>query len=160
MARYEYKVVAAPRRVKSVKGINRTEDRFATCLAEIMNRMARDDWEYLRAESLPCEERSGLTGRIESYQSVLVFRRRIRAGQTFFEVPPTHRIELHDEPEDVSEQDIVFSSTHRHASVSVPDETASEGTRSGALSILRHRKARLTRQNTDGDSDDTRMAAE
>jgi hypothetical protein len=40
-----------------------------------MNDMAREGWEYLRADTLPCEERAGLTGKTTTYQNVLVFRR-------------------------------------------------------------------------------------
>ena len=100
MARYEYRCVAAPRKTKAIKGVRSHEDQFAGVLGEIMNEMAAKDWEYLRAESLPCEEKTGLTSRVESYQSVLVFRRRIVADQKFFEVPPTRQIELHEVKED------------------------------------------------------------
>jgi hypothetical protein len=45
--------------------------------------MAAEGWEYVRAESLPCTERRGLTGRVETTQHVLVFRRALRArGET------------------------------------------------------------------------------
>ena len=50
-------------------------DRFAHALTSTMNAMARDGWEYLRADTLPSEERSGLTKRSTVYHSVLVFRR-------------------------------------------------------------------------------------
>ncbi len=160
MATYEYKVVAAPRKPKAFKGVKSLEDQFATVLAELMNKMARDEWEYLRAESLPCEERTGLTGRVESYQSVLVFRRRIRAGQKFFEVPPTKQIELHDEPEDATEHDIVFASSHRQATVTPLHEAPTEvGTKAGVLGILRNRKARMMQQEA-GEAEETKMAAE
>ncbi len=67
MARYEYKVVAAPRKTKSFKGVHSHEDQFATVLAEVMNEITAEDWQYLRAESLPCEEKTGLTSRVETY---------------------------------------------------------------------------------------------
>ncbi|WP_233193035.1 DUF4177 domain-containing protein [Acidimangrovimonas sediminis] len=85
--RYEYKVVPAPRRGEKARGAKQTEDRFAHALASLMNRMGRDGWDYLRAETLPCEERSGLTGRTTTFQNMLVFRRVIedegRAAPSF-----------------------------------------------------------------------------
>ncbi|MFC2968637.1 DUF4177 domain-containing protein [Acidimangrovimonas pyrenivorans] len=80
MDRYEYKVVPAPKRGEKVRGARQTEDRFAQALMTVMNRLGRDGWEYLRAETLPCEERSGLTGRTTAFQNMLVFRRRVGAG--------------------------------------------------------------------------------
>ncbi len=78
MQQYEYKVVPAPRRGEKARGVKRTEDRFARTLAEAINELAADGWEYQRAETLPCEERTGLTGRVTNgFQSVLVFRRRL-----------------------------------------------------------------------------------
>ena len=40
-----------------------------------MNAMATDGWEFQRAETLPSEERSGLTGTKTVYHNMLVFRR-------------------------------------------------------------------------------------
>ncbi len=37
--------------------------------------MSAEGWEYVRADVLPSEERSGLTGRTTVYHNVLVFRR-------------------------------------------------------------------------------------
>lgn len=75
MTRYEYKVIPAPRRGEKVRGAKHPEDRFAHALASLMNRMGREGWEYQRAETLPCEERSGLTGRSTTFQNMLIFRR-------------------------------------------------------------------------------------
>ena len=44
-------------------------------LTQLMNDLAREGWEYLRADTLPCEERSGLTGKSTTFQNLLVFRR-------------------------------------------------------------------------------------
>ncbi|MFQ5437371.1 MAG: hypothetical protein ACE5DK_00915 [Paracoccaceae bacterium] len=165
MARYEYKCVAAPKRTKAFKGVRSHEDQFAAVLAEIMNDMAAKDWQYLRAESLPCEEKSGLTSRVEAYQSVLIFRRPVVANQKFFEVPPTHQIELHDVTEDRSEQELVFS-TAQHTTGVTPisqdmAEPADPATESGVLSILRNRKTRLMREATNQPARNTlRTAAE
>lgn len=75
MQNYEYKVVPAPNRGEKAPGVKTAPDRFAYALTSTMNSMARDGWEYLRADTLPSEERSGLTKRSTVYHSVLVFRR-------------------------------------------------------------------------------------
>lgn len=75
MLRYEYKVVPAPRRGEKSRAARTTPDRFALALTSLMNELGRDGWEYLRADTLPCDERSGLTGTKTSFQSLLVFRR-------------------------------------------------------------------------------------
>jgi len=164
MARYEYKVVAAPRKAKAFKGVRSHEDQFATVLAETMNEMARDEWEYLRAESLPCEEKTGLTSRVESYQSVLVFRRRLVADKKFFEVPPNRQIELHEVAEDRTEHDVIFTTSQRSSSVTQTSqemqETEESATQSGVLGILRNRKARLVHDDASEYPNHMKLAGE
>lgn len=75
MQRYEYRVVPAPLRAERVKGLRTTAERFAHALAALMNSLGREGWEYVRADALPCEERTGLVSRATSTQHVLVFRR-------------------------------------------------------------------------------------
>ena len=75
MQHYEYKVVAAPRRAKRAKGAKTNADRFAFMLSELMNAEAREGWEYLRADTLPCEQREGLMSKTTVFQNMLVFRR-------------------------------------------------------------------------------------
>ncbi|MGB8623407.1 MAG: DUF4177 domain-containing protein, partial [Paracoccaceae bacterium] len=75
MMQYEYKVVPAPAKGEKAKGLRSTEDRFAQALSSLMNRMGRDGWEYQRADTLPCEERQGLTGKTTRFQNMLIFRR-------------------------------------------------------------------------------------
>jgi hypothetical protein len=72
---YEYRVIPAPVKGTKAKGVKTTQDRFALSLQETMNAMAADGWEFQRAETLPSEERSGLTGTKTVYHNVLVFRR-------------------------------------------------------------------------------------
>ena len=81
MQAFEYKVVAAPVRGEKVRGLKTTGDRFAHALSHVMNDLARDGWEYLRADTLPCEERHGLSGRTTTFQNMLVFRRAIAASE-------------------------------------------------------------------------------
>jgi len=75
MQRHEYKVVPAPRRGTKSREAKTTEDRFALTLSTLMNELGRDGWEYLRAETLPCEERAGFTKTRIVEQTMLVFRR-------------------------------------------------------------------------------------
>ena len=75
MQRFEYKVIPAPKKGEKAKGVRSSEDRFAYAMAHVMNDLGRDGWEYLRADTLPCEERVGLTGSKTTYQTLLVFRR-------------------------------------------------------------------------------------
>lgn len=73
---YEYKVVPAPVRGLKAKGVKTAEDRFALALQTTMNDLAGDGWEYLRADTLPSEQREGLMGKKSTaYQNMLVFRR-------------------------------------------------------------------------------------
>ncbi|MEO0999526.1 MAG: hypothetical protein AAFW69_02800 [Pseudomonadota bacterium] len=76
MGEYEYKVVPAPRRAARVRGVRGAPERFAQTLTDLINEVGADGWEYLRAETLPCEEGGSLMRRrVEAYHSVLVFRR-------------------------------------------------------------------------------------
>lgn len=161
MTRYEYKVVAAPKRTKNFKGVRSHQDLFASVLGEVMNEMAASQWEYLRAESLPCEEKSGLTSRVESYQSVLVFRRAIDTDQKFFDTPPTRQIELHKVTEDKTEHDVRPMASANVTAIN-PDMLESEEapTQSGVLSILRNRKARLTLGAEDNYAETMKLAGE
>lgn len=75
MQRFEFKVIPAPRRGEKARGVKTTEDRFALALTTLMNELGGEGWDYVRADTLPCEERAGLTGTKTTIQNVLVFRR-------------------------------------------------------------------------------------
>ena len=75
MPRYEYKVIPAPTKGQKAKGVKAPEARFALAVEETLNRMGAEGWDYLRAELLPSDERSGLTGSTVHWRNVLVFRR-------------------------------------------------------------------------------------
>ena len=77
---YEYKVVPAPHRGERAKGVKGTEARFALSLGNTINAQAAEGWEYVRAETLPCEERSGLTGKTTTFMNMLVFRRAVEVA--------------------------------------------------------------------------------
>lgn len=72
---YEYTVIPAPARGEKTRAAKTPADRYAHALAAALNDMAAQGWEYVRAETLPSEERSGLTGRATVWINVLVFRR-------------------------------------------------------------------------------------
>lgn len=76
MMSFEYKVVPAPVRGVKAKGVKTTEDRFAHALEVAMNDLAAEGWEYMRTDTLPCEQREGLMGKTTNYQNMLVFRRK------------------------------------------------------------------------------------
>ncbi len=75
MSLFEYSVIPSPRTGKKAKGVKGAEAKFANALSSLMNDMGSDGWEYVRADTLPCEERQGLTGKTVKYHSMLIFRR-------------------------------------------------------------------------------------
>jgi hypothetical protein len=81
MAQYEYHVLPAPGRAEKVRGAKTPAERFAGTLTQIMNAMAAEGWEYVRADSLPCEEGKMFRGKTVSQYNLLVFRREIRVPQ-------------------------------------------------------------------------------
>ena len=75
MTQYDYKVVPAPRRAKKIRGIKGTEELFAHTLTDAINEVARQGWEYVRAEHLPAEgPRGWFRSAAAGEQTVLVFR--------------------------------------------------------------------------------------
>ncbi len=75
MPDFEYTVIPAPARGEKTRAAKTPADRYAHALTQALNGMAAQGWEYVRAETLPSEERSGLTGRATVWMNVLVFRR-------------------------------------------------------------------------------------
>ncbi|MGY6548841.1 MAG: DUF4177 domain-containing protein [Roseinatronobacter sp.] len=72
---YEYLALPAPRRGSKVKGLKEPSERFAHAVTELMNEVAAEGWEFWRSESLPSEERKGLTGTTVVQNNLLIFRR-------------------------------------------------------------------------------------
>lgn len=93
MPAYEYSVIPAPNRGEKARGAKTGADRFALALTATLNDMAADGWEYVRAETLPSEERAGLTGRATVYHNVLVFRRSLGAEELPAQPTYTARVE-------------------------------------------------------------------
>jgi len=89
MQRYEYKVIPAPAKAQKARGVKTPEGKFARTVEDVLNEMGAEGWEFQRAETLPAEERSGLTGSTRSWRTMLVFRRVTGAAavQTAAEVP-------------------------------------------------------------------------
>jgi hypothetical protein len=87
MPRYEYKLVPAPERAVRHKGLKGAAS-FAATLEEILNELGRDGWHYLRADTLPQDERSGLTSRTTTYRNLLVFQRELPEAATQRTPPP------------------------------------------------------------------------
>lgn len=81
MARYEYKVCAAPARGLKGKGLKTAEARFAHAVEGQINRLAAEGWQYQRTDILPSEERQGLTSSHTVYRTLMVFRRPLAGGQ-------------------------------------------------------------------------------
>ena len=75
MSKFEYAAIPAPHTGTKAKGLKTTEGRFALSLTDTLNEMAAEGWEYVRAETLPCDERKGLTGSQTTYQNILIFKR-------------------------------------------------------------------------------------
>lgn len=75
MTRYEFRVIPAPTRGEKSREAKTTPERFARALTRLMNEMGQEGWDYVRADTLPVEERSGFTGTKTSFQNMLVFRR-------------------------------------------------------------------------------------
>lgn len=72
---FEYTAIPAPTRGEKAKEAKTPGERYALALSDELNRMAADGWEYIRADVLPSEERTGLTGRSTVYHNLLIFRR-------------------------------------------------------------------------------------
>ncbi|MGP9790771.1 DUF4177 domain-containing protein [Roseinatronobacter sp. NSM] len=75
MQSYEYLAVPAPVKGQKVKGLKTPAERYAHQLTLLLNDLAREGWEYWRADCLPSEERKGLTGTTTVHNNMLVFRR-------------------------------------------------------------------------------------
>ena len=75
MQDYEYTAIPAPTRAEKNRTLKTPGERFGATIAGVLNRMAAEGWEYLRADVLPSDERSGLTSRTTVFHNLLIFRR-------------------------------------------------------------------------------------
>jgi hypothetical protein len=126
MTQFEYKVVPAPRKGRKSKGVKTNDARFSLALQDVMNEHGAAGWEYLRAETLPSDERQGLTGTQTVYRDVLVFRRARAVAQdpvipVVIEPQPVKEPEIIPDP--VPDPEPEFESTRD--STDSPADTAS-----------------------------------
>lgn len=75
MTLYDYKVVPAPAKGEKARGLKTPGARLARSFETVLNDMAGQGWEFQRAETLPSEERQGLTHSATTFRTFLVFRR-------------------------------------------------------------------------------------
>lgn len=134
MTNYEYQVIPAPRKGKKARGVKGAEARFALAMQDVLNDAGADGWDYVRTDTLPSEERSGLTGRTTVYQNVLVFRRALETPAEQADVaapvvaPVTALTEQHPPEGDAPEE---------HFAPSLPSATDANEASDAAPSIAR-----------------------
>ncbi|MBV2361290.1 hypothetical protein KUH32_16110 [Thalassococcus sp. CAU 1522] len=81
MPRYEYRVIPGPGRGERTPVPRTTDERFALAIERLLNQMASDGWDFLRAETLTCEDRASPASEGGVRRDFLVFRRpRAAAG--------------------------------------------------------------------------------
>lgn len=138
---YEYKVIPSPLRTAKVKGLKSVAERFAHMLEGAVNSEALDGWEFLRSETLPCEERKGLTGTVKSFQSVLVFRRALHPGEearvNAFDTDTDHAAhevaaDDTDAPTEEGAPRLSLVATRPEAEAPAPQSSTQSGTQPGA----------------------------
>ena len=121
---WEYKVMPAPAKGQKARGIKGPAGRFAHALQVALNTEAAEGWEFWRAETLPSEERSGLTGSQTIWRHVMIFRRPVEeADETDPTLVPVALIEDNSEAEDTSHEEEVADEP---TADDVPDEEAAE----------------------------------
>ena len=126
MPRYEYKVVPAPTRGLKGRGIRGAEAKFANAIETLMNDLGADGWEYQRADTLPMEERAGITGTETSFKNMLVFRRAKSAEADQFQprlLPSPLAVETKDE---ATEEPVIHTALAMRASTLAPKDVAAE----------------------------------
>ena len=91
MPQYEYTLRPAPNRAEKHRDLKTNAEKFGKTLSDLMNTMAQDGWEFQRSETLPAEERAGLTSKVTVMHTFLVFRRELAAKSMI--LPASARIE-------------------------------------------------------------------
>lgn len=75
MTRYEYRVLPAPTKAGKIKGEKTPEGRFAAEFQRLLCEQGAEGWAYLRTDTLPAQERVGLTSNREVWRTMLIFQR-------------------------------------------------------------------------------------
>jgi len=100
MAGYTYKTVAAPRRLKKVKGVKGQDALLAHSVEDLIAVEAAQGWEYLRADTFPVEEKGGMFSKpVVTERALLVFRKPVAAQQ----VRPVAARPVQEAPQPVSQ---------------------------------------------------------
>ncbi|MGB0505567.1 MAG: hypothetical protein ACPGGK_05170 [Pikeienuella sp.] len=82
MPDFEYKTVAAPRRIKKVKGVKGRGESLAAMIEAIIQDESAGGWDYLRTDIFPVDEKPGwFSSRAEVHKGVMVFRRGVPERQ-------------------------------------------------------------------------------
>lgn len=149
---YEYRVVPAPKRGKRGRGIKGPEARFAHALEDVMNAMAAEGWDYVRTDTLPAEERTGLTSKVTVFQNVLVFRRSLSAKQEVAPAAEPLRLSPAAKPTplpapDRASEDPAQDTTPTFAMGVVEDALWDDDTSTFTVDILKERANRLKKSN-------------
>ena len=132
MQAYEYKVVPAPKKGVKAKGVKGPEARFAHALQLVMNDLGAEGWEYQRTDTLPCEERQGLTGKTTQFRHVLIFRRLLNDEAGAADDMPLIEDHSADSPNDVPSEEANGSEEAAHDSPTDPDISSEDQRRSSA----------------------------
>ncbi len=81
MTVYQYKTVAAPRRLKKVKGVKDKDALTAHAICEAIATEAAQGWEYQRADRFQVEEKSGFFSKpVLRESTVLIFRKPVQTA--------------------------------------------------------------------------------
>ncbi|TFL16782.1 DUF4177 domain-containing protein [Jannaschia formosa] len=72
---YEFTVVPAPAKAERAEGLKTDAERMAATWTQLLNEMALDGWDYVRADHLPNDTSRDLTGTAPKTMTLLVFRR-------------------------------------------------------------------------------------
>ena len=81
MTGYTYKTVAAPRRLKKIKGVKGKDALLARTVEDLIAVEAAQGWEYQRTDTFPVEEKGGLFSKssVET-RAVLIFRKAVASA--------------------------------------------------------------------------------
>ncbi len=101
----EYKVVPAPEKARKHRGLKGAA-LFAHSIETLMNELAADGWQYVRADTLPQEERAGLTSKTTTYRNLLVFQREIAPEAAEPRPAPAPETTTEPEPVEVEEDEV------------------------------------------------------
>lgn len=129
---YEYKVLPAPEKGEKTRGLRGADWRFAAAVERAMNDMGAQGWEYLRSDTLPSTERSGLQT-TTVWRNLLVFRRPL-AEEAGIETP-----KLLEPPQ----RALVLGDAFREAPGPVTAPVSNGRDRTGDADGLRERAVRL-----------------